>query len=69
MILRILVLLAWTATGIVAIFLAAGIIGYLDGVKQDYSPVLYAIPFFLLCLTFARAISRHVKSQHGSMPS
>ena len=65
MIIKMLAWSAWVVTCILGIFLAAGLLGYSDGVKQDYSLVLYAIPLFLVCLILARALSRHAKASSG----
>jgi hypothetical protein len=60
---RIFALLAWAITSALGVFLVAGLLGFMNHIQQDYSPVLYAAFLFLVCLLLARALSKRANDK------
>jgi hypothetical protein len=55
---KLLSVIAWCSTYALGIFICGGLVGFLKSVRQDYSPVFYAIPLFFMALGAAKYLSR-----------
>ncbi|MDB5823115.1 MAG: hypothetical protein JWR21_1819 [Herminiimonas sp.] len=60
---RVLGFIAWVATAVLGIFMVGGLLGFIRGIVQDYTPLGIVVSVFLFSLALAIWLSRPGSAQ------